>query len=491
MLASMSQWLTLSRAAHLLGISRVALQKRIREGELRSFDGMVAADDLQRSWPELNLDDSGSFEKTRAIREDAFARRLRERVLPTQEALAQRLFAQGQELAELQRTLTRYHALFETLRARLAAGPAPGADELARLLDEGLAQALAAPAPGHDMAALDAMLRIMSAHVTVKPSGREFFVEGSETLLKAALRAGLAPNYGCGNGVCGLCKARVVSGEARAVSPSEYRFSAAEKAQNHVLMCACTAFSSDLVLELLEAGAPEDIPEQRIVAKVRKVDALNDEVMRLHLQTPRSNRMRFLAGQRVTLGVRAGVVSGADIHGEYPVASCPCDDRNLIFHVARSDRRTASADFRQCAFDGRIKAGDDVSVWGPWGSFVLEKDSARPLVFIAIDEGFAPINSLIEHAIAVDAAESISLYWASSQPGGQYLPNQCRAWDEALDEFRYLPLATDDLAASLAANAALPASDVYLAGAAEWVEPLAAVLLAAGVPSQQLHIEAF
>ncbi len=200
MLAGMSQWLTLSRAAHLLGISRVALQKRIREGELRSFDGMVAADDLQRSWPDLNLDDSGSFEKTRAIREDAFARRLRERVLPTQEALAERLFAQGQELAELQRTLTRYHTLFETLHARLAAVTVPTAGELRHLLDEGLAQALAAPAPAADMAALDAMLRVMSAHVTVKPSGREFFVEGSETLLKAALRAGLTPNYGCGNG---------------------------------------------------------------------------------------------------------------------------------------------------------------------------------------------------------------------------------------------------------------------------------------------------
>ena len=63
------------------------------------------------------------------------------------------------------------------------------------------------------------------------------------------------------------------------------------------------ALSSDLVLEVLEAGAPGDIPEQRIVAKVRSVDVLNDEMMRLHLQTPRSNRLRFLAGQRVTLGL--------------------------------------------------------------------------------------------------------------------------------------------------------------------------------------------
>lgn len=494
----MSQWLTLSRAAHLLGISRMALQKRIREGELPSFDGMVTVDDVQRTWPQLDLEESGSFEKTRAIREDAFARRLRERVLPTQEALAQRLFAQGQDLAELQRTLTRYHQLFETLQARLAVTPAPTSGELARLLDEGLAQALSAPAPGEDVVALDAMLRVMSAHVTVKPSGREFFVEGAETLLKAALRAGLSPNYGCGNGNCGLCKARVVAGEARSVAPSDYCLSAVEKAQNHVLMCVCTAHSSDLVLEVLEADVPADIPEQHIVAKVRSVDALSDEVMRLHLQTPRSNRMRFLAGQRVTLGLTAGVASGADLHAEYPVASCPCDDRNLIFHVPRHDRRAASADsrasaaqgFADCVFAGLVKPGDEISVWGPWGTFVLEQGSARPLVFIAIDEGFAPINSLIEHAIAVDAAESITLYWASSQPGGQYLPNQCRAWAAALDEFSYRPLPVDALAAALSADAALANSDVYLAGAALQIEALTAALRAAGVPVQDFHIEA-
>ncbi len=498
MLAAMSQRLTLSRAAHLLGISRMALQKRIREGELSSFDGMVSVDELQRVWPQLDLEESGSFEKTRAIREDAFARRLRERVLPSQEALAQRLFAQGQELAELQRTLTRYHALFEALQERLAAAPAPGTEELAHLLDEGLAQALAAPAPRADVSALDAMLRVMSAHVTVKPSGHEFFVEGSETLLKAALRAGLTPNYGCGNGLCGLCKARVVAGETRAMAPSDYRFSAAEKAQNHVLMCVCTALSSDLVLEVLEAGAPEDIPEQRIVARLRSVDRLNEDMLRLHLQTPRSNRLRFLAGQRVTLGLPAGVASGADLHAEYPIASCPCDDRNLIFHIPSPARRGTSANsqgdpaqgFAECLEAGMVKAGDELSVWGPWGSFVLDQGSLRSLVFIAIDEGFAPINSLIEHAIAVDAAESITLYWASSRPGGQYLPNQCRAWAAALDEFSYLPLDLAELPAALAANAALAASDIYLAGATQQVEPLAATLRAAGLPSRQLHIEA-
>ena len=488
----MTQWLTLSRAAHLLGISRASLQKRIRDGELPSFDGMVDAADLLRAWPTLDLESLGSFEKTRAIREDAFARRLRERVLPSQETLAQRLFVQGQELAELQRALTRYHALFERLQARLAVAPAPTPGELSQLLEAGLAEAISAPPPPGDLQALDAMLRIMSAHVTVRPSGHEFFVEGSEPLLKAALRAGLTPNYGCGNGNCGLCKARVVAGEVRAVGPADYRFSEAEKAQGHVLMCACTAHSSDLVLEVLEAGTPEDIPEQRIVTKLRAIDALGADTLRLHLQTPRSNRLRFLAGQRVTLGLSAGVAGSEDLHAELPVASCPCDDRNLIFHVPRPDRRGAgadSSDFAGALLAGALAPGAEVSVWGPWGRFVLERDSTRPLVFVAIDHGFAPINSLIEHAIAVDAAESITLLWAASRAGGQYLPNQCRAWAEALDAFRYRPLELAGIEQALAAEAGLDRAEVYLAGPQDLVAPVAAKLRTR-VAAERLHVEA-
>lgn len=43
----------------------------------------------------------------------------------------------------------------------------------------------------------------------------------------------------------------------------------------------------------------------------------------------------------------------------------------------------------------------------------------------------------------------------------------------------------------LAANPALAASDVYLAGAERDVEPILAVLRAAGLPPERLHVEAW
>ncbi|HUY03485.1 MAG TPA: 2Fe-2S iron-sulfur cluster-binding protein [Rhodocyclaceae bacterium] len=497
----MGQHLTLSRAAQLIGVSRGALQRKIREGELPSHDGMVAAADLLRAYPDFNLEDSGAFERVRMIKEQSFGRRVMERVLPSSEVLAQRLFAQSQELGDLRRHLARYHELVLALQARIGKDSTQAQTpqawvELGELLERGLAEVLASSEPPDALGLMDDMLKVMSAHVTVRPSGREFLVEGHDTLLKAGLGAGLTLNYGCGNGNCGLCKARVVSGEVRRVQHCDYVLSEAERLQGYVLLCAHTAVS-DVVLEALEARGPADIPEQRIVARVRSVAPVNAhaaDTLLLHVQTPRSNRLRFLAGQSVTLGL-AG--NGDDCSATYPVASCPCDDRNLHFHVARPGEEGADV-FAERLFSGAVKGGQEISLWGPWEEFTLAADSGRPLVFAACDTGFAPVNSLIEHALAVDAAESLTLYWLATRPDGHYRDNQCRAWAEALDHFRYMPLRAQDagdggraaaraIAADCGNATGLAGHDIYLSGPQAFVAAAAAELEAAGLPASQLR----
>lgn len=487
----MTQLLTLSRAAQLIGVARGTLQEKIRNGELAAYDGMVASEELQRVFPDLRLEETGAFERVTQIKEQAFSRRMRERLLPSQEVLAQRLFAQGQELDSVRRHLARYHDLLEMLRERIEAlsqaGPADQLRELGRVLDEGLASVLGSQEPSDTVAVMDEMLRVVTAQVTIRPSGHEFFVEGSETILEAALHAGLAPSYGCGNGNCGLCKARVVSGETRQVRPTDYPLSEVERAQNYKLLCSHTAVS-DLVVEMVEAESPADIPEQQIVARVKSVSPLDAQTFLLHLQTPRTNRLRFLAGQNVTLGYAGG---GADFRGDYAVASCPCDDRNLLFHVTRADA-DAGDGFAARLFAGAVHAGDAVDVWGPFGNFVLRKETGRPLVFLCCDAGFAPVRSLVEHALSLDSFPAISIHWAATRPDGQYLANQCRAWVDALDHFAYRAIDADDaaaaghaVAASLAADfgdgVAATDCDIYVAGSAAFVDAANGALLAAGV----------
>ena len=78
-----------------------------------------------------------------------------------------------------------------------------------------------------------------------------------------------------------------------------------------------------------------------------------------------------------------------------------------------------------------------MDIEGPHGEFILHEKSTRPLYFIAFDTGFAPIKSLIEHAMSLEAAEAIHLYWIGSHDNSIYLPNVGRAWADALDNFHY------------------------------------------------------
>jgi len=159
--------------------------------------------------------------------------------------------------------------------------------------------------------------------------------------------------------------------------------------------------------------------------------------MLLHLQTPRTRRLRFLAGQYVTL--QAGEIPPVD----YPVASCRATTAtcNSTFSAYRA------TPFADHVFNG-LKSGDTVNILGPRGEFVLREDSPRNLVFIALDTGFAPIKSLIEHAMALDVAESLHLYWLATEGRSHYFSNQCAPGTNALDNFHFTPIELPSAAAT-------------------------------------------
>src|ERR1035437_1622564 len=393
----MSHQVSIWRAAQLLGVARGVLQQQVRDGTLVLNDGWVSTDVLLRLYPDVQLEESGLLERVAGIRDEAFGKRVRERLLPSQEVLAQRLFAQSQELADVRKHLQRYHALVIRLQKEVRQQVADHSDavnwlELEQHITQGFAEALATESV-EMLEVMDDMLKVMTAQVTVRPSGHEFAVEGRANLLQAGLHSGLKLNYGCGNGSCGMCKVRVISGEVAKIQNYDYSLSETEKAQGYTLMCCHTAASSELTLELLEARGPQDIPEQHISTQMRALTVLAPDTLLLHLQTPRTHRLRFLAGQSVQLGWT--MPGQDDVHAIYPIASCPCDDHNLLFFVCRDD----SDEFARRLFTDDIQPGAIVSVLGPTGDFVLA-EGHRPLVFAACDGGFGPVESLIEHALS-------------------------------------------------------------------------------------------
>jgi CDP-4-dehydro-6-deoxyglucose reductase len=327
----------------------------------------------------------------------------------------------------------------------------------------------------------------MTHRITVLPSKHQFDVQESETILDAALRSGLNMNYSCSSGSCGKCKARIVSGQHQACKFFDYVLPESDKQQNVTLLCS-TCAGSDLVIEAHEAKAASDIPRQCITARIAKLESAGDNLLILHMRTPRSQTLRFLAGQYVTMTFNG--VPPRDM----ALASCPCNGMVLQFHVQRNDNDA----FAVHVFN-EVTIGENVMIEGPFGEFTLDEDSKRPLVMVGHDTGFAPLKSLIEHAIALELEQSMVLFWVASANHAHYLSNYCRAWEDALDRFVFIPLSLnsesdDDKAYSEVAQEIIARSpieseiDLYLATPSRLGAMIAQAYKIRGTPPTRIAI---
>jgi len=488
----MPRLITLSRAARLVGVKRGALQTKIRQGELRTFEGELLLADLLRVYPQTEVEDTTMLERVGHIMEQAVNKIVRPDDDDAQntDTLAARILVLGQELAQARQEARRYRDLVTDLQQKLdELGPAAEKTQEQNFskLRDWFTQALTSTetaADDSDFIAREAFLRVMAAQVRILPSGHEFFIEGSDSILEAGLRSGLALDYGCSNGNCGKCKAKVVSGQVKKICPHDYKLSETEKGLGYILTCSNTAVT-DVVLEAEEALGSHDIPQQELDIRVKKTEHPDERVIILHARTPRTSRLRFLAGQYLSLEL-AGLPSQ-----DHSVASCPCDDMNLQFHIPV----TADDPFIE-QLAGAVKANTVISIRGPKGAFTLNEDSPRSIVFIAVNAGFGPIKSLIEHAMALDVAENLYLYWITTPGNSHYLDNLCRSWDDALDNFRYR---------SLEATASRPVVDVlpeiimdldtvqeldfYVCSPAPLLKTFETILTDRGIPSGHLRLE--
>ena len=332
----------------------------------------------------------------------------------------------------------------------------------------------------------------MSAIVELHPSGHRFQAESGETVLEAALRAGRSPAFGCANGSCGECRARIIAGEVEPVRFHDYFLTEAEKRAGYALLCS-VAPRGDLVVESTEASGVDDIAPQSVRARVTRVEPASDDHAVVHLKVQRARVLRYLSGQRAT--VRFDGVPPFETW----LASCPCDAVNLRIHV----RRDAEDAFAGFVFDA-LRRGARATVEGPAGRFVLDDDSPRGILFLAFDTGFAPVESLIEHAINLELEVPIRLVRVVRGTGSPYRHNYCRAWADALDDFHYRVVETpgdgepwDALAARVVQAVPGPVSDsgttdamdAYVAGPAGFTDACRRGLLECGFPEDRVKVD--
>ena len=271
----------------------------------------------------------------------------------------------------------------------------------------------------------------MSHQVTIKNSGHSFDVRPSQTVLQAAIEAGINLPYGCRNGACGSCKAKLVSGK---VFHNDYQSSAmsdAELAAGNALLC-CAMALEDLVIECREVGGLAGIKPRILPARVAKKEQLSHDVIALHLQLPASERLQFLAGQYVEFILKDGK------RRAFSIANAPHDSDFLQLHI----RVIPNGVFSEYVAN-ELQEKAILRLEAPFGNFFLRENSDKPIIFVAGGTGFAPVKGIIEHMLHNNIKRDIILYRGARQLQDLYMHELCEKWAELMPNVTYIPVISE------------------------------------------------
>ncbi|MGH8466748.1 MAG: 2Fe-2S iron-sulfur cluster-binding protein, partial [Pseudomonas sp.] len=201
-----------------------------------------------------------------------------------------------------------------------------------------------------------------------------------ETVADAAYRQGINIPLDCRDGACGTCKCFAEAG--RYDLGQEYiedALSEEEAAQGYVLTCQMRA-ESDCVVRIPASSQVCKTEQSSYQASISAVRQLSDSTIALSIKGEALGSLAFLPGQYVNLGV-----PGSEQSRAYSFSSLQ-KDGEVSFLI-----RNVPGGLMSSFLTGLAKAGDNMTLAGPLGSFYL-REIRRPLLLLAGGTGLAPFT---------------------------------------------------------------------------------------------------
>jgi CDP-4-dehydro-6-deoxyglucose reductase len=262
--------------------------------------------------------------------------------------------------------------------------------------------------------------------IIISPAGLRFSAATDQTLLNAADRAGIAVPAACRNGVCELCEARLVSGEAL-----NTRNQQTIPVTGRLMMCR-TVGLSDLKLETEAVMASGNNQPRKFQAKVVDVRSISHDVYRVELQLPRRRELSFHAGQYLSV-----LLPDSD-PCYFSIASSPSAEL-IELHIQATPEWISA----QKVIDA-LTSGEEVTVELPHGRACLASAPEKPLLLVAAGTGFAQMKSLVDYLRATAYAKPVRFYWGVRRHEDMYLRSMARQWQEDWPPFTFVPVVGDD-----------------------------------------------
>jgi toluene monooxygenase electron transfer component len=209
-----------------------------------------------------------------------------------------------------------------------------------------------------------------------------------ETLLYAALRAGVAAPYECATGTCGTCKARRLAGVIINDWSDAPGGAYLKPERDEVLLCqtrALSACSFEVPGSINLAVSPRLRPRFG-TAVLKRIERLTADVATLHLRP--DPPLEFIAGQFAVF--RAPGIAG---YRAYSMVSRP-DEPDRIELVVKHKPGGQFTDYLL----SRAAPGDRLEWFGPLGKATFEPAEQRTMLCIVGGSGIASIMSILGSA---------------------------------------------------------------------------------------------
>jgi CDP-4-dehydro-6-deoxyglucose reductase/ferredoxin-NAD(P)+ reductase (naphthalene dioxygenase ferredoxin-specific) len=325
--------------------------------------------------------------------------------------------------------------------------------------------------------------------IEIRNVGRTVQADEDDSVMSAAILAGIDYPCGCQSGNCGSCKSELLSGSVKMRGYSRIALKPEERAQGLILACRATP-KSDCDVAWLEPDEYAGHPRKALDCRVAAIAAPTHDVRIVRLDIEDGGPFAFSAGQFASLHF-------ADLPGrDYSMANPPSAEQ-LEFHIRALPGGKVS---EHVARD--LGVGDAVRVVGPSGTAHLRQKHRGAILAIAGSTGLAPILSIIKSAIAADMPQAIQLYFGVRQLRDLYAMDELAALAERHATLSVIPvisepeadcvhrtgLVTDAVAED---HADLDGAKAYIAGPPAMVEAALDLLQGLRLRGQDCHADAF
>jgi CDP-4-dehydro-6-deoxyglucose reductase len=270
----------------------------------------------------------------------------------------------------------------------------------------------------------------VSYQVVLKPSGNRYVVEEGETVLGAAMKAGLFLPYSCRSGVCSTCKGRVIEGQIDHGRAFEKALPPEERQRGYALLCSAKPLS-DMTIEVAELTGVDVIKASTYPCRVTEIARPAPDVAVLKLRLPLNEHFFFRAGQYIDVLLPDGV------RRSYSIAVPP--DSVSQTHIELHIRHHPGGRFTEHVFSA-LAQRDLLRFEGPFGSFFLREVTEKPVILLAGGTGFAPVKAIVEYALQRGIAREFHIYWGGRQLRDMYLADLPRQWAADHPNVRFVPV---------------------------------------------------